>query len=209
MERLQSGCRDTSLRLEHTGKEGNKPRTRASGKEQGGKKAASGVGTSRIPRTDATDWYVRGTARRQEGVAQDWNILGMKDNSPGLHQPGVGKKEEPAIQIPLGTRGRAGATGGCTQQRTRQGWGVWGTKTRSPGPGRQEGGPLDYSIWGKQVNSPVSTETEHGGGANKVPTPEEGSGAKGWSSLSWSTTQECKPQDWSMQGKKAQGPGLD
>ena len=176
--------------LEHTVTEGKKPRTRASGTEQGGKKAASRTARSRGTRTDATDGYVRGRARRQEGGAKDWNMRGSKENSPGLDHHRMDKKEESAIQIPPGTRARAEATGEWTQERTPQGWGVSGPKARSPRLGhpehsrRHQDGTLDWSIRGKQANRPRSSGAEHKGGVNKVPTPEPGPGAKGWSNWS-------------------------
>ena len=72
------------------------------------------------------------------------------------------------------------------QGRKSQDRGVWESKQEAPDRGiqnaaeRHKGGPPDWSNTGQQGHSPGSSGTEHEGGADKMPTPEPQSGARGW-----------------------------
>ena len=139
---VDAGRRAPGLR--HTGKEGKKPRTRASWTEQGGKKASFRAGTSRGLRRNATDWYVRCRARRKKKPPRTGSIRERKEDSPGLDHTGVDGSTNAASDTGHGWGDRKVDAG-----THAPGLGLMGNEKKNPriGASRAEQGGTKTACW--------------------------------------------------------------
>ena len=141
----------------HPGACGPSPQTGTFGTKQGGEKAA--------PRTGTTG---------EEGE-KPWDGSSMAGGEGGT---GKAKAARDTRQGWIGRR---------MQGSKPQGRGVWESRQEGPSWGIQngaeghKGGPPDCNILGQQGHIPGSSGAENEGGADMMPTPEQGSGALGWS----------------------------